>query len=200
MPPAPLHILILAAGASRRMGTRDKLLEPVNGVPLLAHLTRQATDTGLPVLVALPPDRPLRNAAIAGLPVTRVFAENARDGMAHSLRAGLKALPAGSDLLLLLADLPEITTGDLNRMKAEHAGHPDRILRATSDTGVPGHPVVFPASLLPDLMALTGDQGARAVLEAKSDRIRPVPLPGRRAITDLDTPEDWAAWRSGNSA
>lgn len=200
MPPAPLHILILAAGASRRMGPRDKLLETVGGLPLLAHLARQAAETGLPVTVVLPTDRPLRQAAISGLPVHRVEAMAAREGMAHSLHAGLASLPAESDVLLLLADLPEITTADLDRMRAAHPRHPGRILQATTETGTPGHPVLFPAGLRPELMALSGDQGARAVLRANSALILPVPLPGRRAVTDLDTPEDWAAWRSGNSA
>jgi CTP:molybdopterin cytidylyltransferase MocA len=43
------------------------------------------------------------------------------------------------------------------------------------------------------LLALEGDEGARGIL--RDGEIHPVPLPGQRALTDLDTPEEWEAWR-----
>jgi CTP:molybdopterin cytidylyltransferase MocA len=61
---------------------------------------------------------------------------------------------------------------------------------------MPGHPVLFPARLRPALLRLKGDQGARDILRTEADQILPLPLPGSRAVTDLDTPEDWAAWRA----
>lgn len=171
----------------------DKLLEPVAGVPLLRHVSAQALATGLAVTVVLPPDRPLRAAALAGLPVASVVAARAADGMGASLAAGAAAAPKGA-LIVLLADLPEITGDDLATLAAAAAAHPGRPLRATAADGTPGHPVLFPASLRPALLALTGDEGARAVLRAHPPV--PVPLPARHAVTDLDTPEDWAAWRA----
>lgn len=193
-----LHILVLAAGASSRMGPRDKLLEEVAGAPLLVRIVRLALETGVQTCVVLPPDRPLRKAALAGLPAYLVIAEKARDGMAESLKAGLAHVPEGADVLLLLADLPEIHGEDLAAMIAAHRANPGRILRATSEDGVAGHPVIFPARFRPALMALSGDQGARDILRAESAGTIAVPLPGQRAVTDLDTPEDWAAWRARN--
>lgn len=190
-----LHILILAAGASSRMAPRDKLLEVVDGVPLLVRITRFAMATGAVVTVVLPPNKPLRYAALRKLPVKRVIAETAQDGMAHSLKTGLNEVPEGADVMLLLADLPEITTADLSRMIEVHAKNPGSILRATSACGEPGHPVIFPAALRKELMGLTGDHGARQVLQAYADQIVTVALPGRHANTDLDTPEDWDKWR-----
>ena len=70
----------------------------------------------------------------------------------------------------------------------------ERIVRATAMDGRAGHPVVFPARCLAEMAALQGDEGARAVLAAHE--VAHVALPGRRAVTDLDTPEDWAAWRA----
>jgi CTP:molybdopterin cytidylyltransferase MocA len=196
MDPNPLHILILAAGASSRMGARDKLLEPVDGVPLLTRLAAEALRSGCPTTVVLPPDRPLRQEALAGLPVRQVIALHARDGMAESLKSGLLDLPEAADVLLVLADLPEIGAEDLMAMIRAHAAHPERIIRATSQAGMPGHPVLFPARLRPALLRLKGDQGARDILRTEADQILPLPLPGSRAVTDLDTPEDWAAWRA----
>ncbi|NEX45165.1 nucleotidyltransferase family protein [Pseudotabrizicola algicola] len=196
-PPEPLHILILAAGGSTRMRGADKLTEPVAGQPLLRHLAGQALASGLPVTVALSPAHPRRIAALHGLPVTLRQVPDAAKGMAHSLRAGLAHLPPEAAVLLLLADLPEITAQDLTLMAEAHRAAPGLILRATSQTGTPGHPVIFPAWVRPELMALSGDEGARAVLDRHPARLGLIALPDQHATTDLDTPEAWDAWRSG---
>jgi CTP:molybdopterin cytidylyltransferase MocA len=92
--------------------------------------------------------------------------------------------------------MPEIRTEDLAALVAafEAAGG-ETIVRAASEDGRPGQPVIFPARLRPELLVVTGDAGGRDIL--RREAVRLVPLPGRRALTDLDTPEDFAAWRSG---
>ncbi|WYK04317.1 nucleotidyltransferase family protein [Cereibacter sphaeroides f. sp. denitrificans] len=194
MPPAPV-LLLLAAGASRRMRGADKLMEPVEGEPLLRLQARRGIEAGLTVLVTLPPDRPERWAALEGLAVRRVPVPDAGEGLAASIRAGVAAAPPDAAVLLLLADLPEIEAADLARMAALHRAAPDALLRATAADGQPGHPILFPADLRAELQALKGDQGARRILERAGGRLRLVPLAGTRAVTDLDTPEDWALWR-----
>jgi molybdenum cofactor cytidylyltransferase len=191
----PPVILLLAAGASSRMRGADKLLEPIDGVPLLLRQARVALATGASVIVTLPLDRPLRNAALAGLDLMTAPVPDAALGLSASIRAGVRAAGA-RPVLVLLADLPEITTDDLSLLLARHAVAPDLILRATAADGTPGHPVLFPAWALPGLAALTGDSGARDLLQQHRDRTEMVALPARHAVTDLDTPEDWAAWRA----
>ena len=193
----PLHVLILAAGSSRRMRGADKLLEQIAGQPLLRQLVGRAVQTGLPVTVTLPPDRPDRDAALTGLPIARLTVPDAGSGMATSLRAGLISLPPEAAVMLLLADLPEITAQDLSQMAAAQVQTPDLILRATDAQGGPGHPVIFPPWARAELMALTGDQGAHPVLTRHANRLRLIALPGQHATTDLDTPEAWANWRLG---
>ena len=73
------------------------------------------------------------------------------------------------------------------------------ILRATAEDGRPGHPVILPARLYPLLAGLAGDTGARTVLAAHAAEVVAHPLPGTRALVDLDTPEAWADWRAGRS-
>ncbi|MFC7704871.1 NTP transferase domain-containing protein [Plastorhodobacter daqingensis] len=188
-------ILIPAAGASRRMRGRDKLLEPVAGVPLLARQAAVARATGAEVLVTLPPGDPARRRALsADQPVLTVA--DAGTGLAASLRAGVAALAWAEAVMILLADLPEIGTDDLLALIAAWRATPGQILRASAGT-VPGHPVIFPRALFGQFADLSGDRGARPILQAHADSVRLFPLPGRRAITDLDTPEDWAAWRAG---
>lgn len=194
--PMQPHILLLAAGTSSRMRGGDKLLEPVAGEALLTRIARAALATGAPVTVTLPPDRPARTAAVAGLPVARVTVHDPQQGMSASLAAGLAAIPPACGIMLLLADLPEITAEDLSHLLNVWRDEPEAILRATAADGTPGHPVCFPPDLRDDLLTLRGDEGARAVLIRHRARLRTAPLPGTHATTDLDTPEDWAAWRA----
>jgi CTP:molybdopterin cytidylyltransferase MocA len=161
---------------------------------MLARTARMALATGLGVIVALRPDRPERARAIEGLPLRRVAVPDAADGMAASLRTAVAAAPAEAPVAVLLADMPEIGAEDLRALVAAFdAAGGETVVRAASENGEPGQPVIFPARLRPDLLALTGDAGGRDIL--RREEVRLVPLPGRRALTDLDTPEDFAAWR-----
>lgn len=180
------------------MRGEDKLLQTVRGDPLIARQARIALATGCPVIVTLPPVRPGRSAALAGVAARQVIVTEAAEGIAASIRAGVAAAGNGS-VLLLLADLPDITTRDLHRLIERHRSAPDLILRATAADGTPGHPVLFPARYLPQLARLQGDTGARDMLARHARQTEFIALPARHAVTDLDTPEDWAAWRAGQS-
>lgn len=193
-----LAILILAAGASSRMKGADKLLQQIDGQPLLRRLAEAARGTECPVLVTLPAAPGPRQAVLADLPLTPVAVPDAALGMAHSIRAGIAALPDGCAAAMILpADMPEIDAQDLRRMRDIWRGAaPDALLRATSAEGKPGHPVIFPARCFEALKNLQGDQGARSLLRHPDDKPLLVALPGNHALTDLDTPQDWARWRA----
>lgn len=189
----PTLILIPAAGASSRMRGGDKLLEQVDGTPQLARVATAALGTRCPVAVTLRPEDDARRTALDGLAITLISVPDASLGMSASLRRGAAACPPGHALMVLPADMPDIGAMDLGRMLAAQSVDPDRILRATGQDGRPGNPVLFPPRLVPSFADLTGDEGARRLLPGET--LVPVPLPGRRAVTDLDTPEDWATWR-----
>ena len=187
-------ILIPAAGASSRMAPRDKLLEPVGGAPLLRDRALTALAAGASVVLTLPPDRPARREAVADLALRIVIVAQAVDGMGASIAAGAKALSDGASVMILPADMPDITAADLGMLLDAAERAPDAIHRGASE-GVPGHPVVFPPDLVPGLVALQGDEGARAVVREHGARVRLHDLPGGAALTDLDTAEAWARWR-----
>lgn len=189
---ASLTGLVLAAGAARRMRGADKLLQQVGGVPQLARITRAALDAGLVVRVALRPDRPARMAAVADMGAQLVMVADADSGMAASIRAG--AAGVGGALMILPADMPDLGAPEIAALAAAQRAWPRAILRGATADGRAGHPVVIPADLVPALAGLTGDAGARALIAAHPERLRLVALPGEAALTDLDTPEDWAAW------
>lgn len=194
----PLPILLLAAGQSRRMRGRDKLLAPVDGQPLLRRMAERALAARLgPVLVALPIAPHPRYGVIDGLAITPVAVPDAAEGMSASLRRGLAALPPSAPaVMILLADLPDLTVDDLRSVaKAFDPKSKNMIWRGTS-AGQPGHPVILSRALFPELSSLSGDTGAQPVLRRHKDRVALVPLPGDHAMCDLDTPEAWTAWRN----
>jgi molybdenum cofactor cytidylyltransferase len=197
-----VHILILAAGASSRMRGTDKLVQKVGRLPLLGHVARIALATGAPVAVTLPPDAPDRRKALTGLSLVLVDVPDATEGMSRSLVRGIADITprAGPEdgLMILPADMPGFSTAALADLISRFRAEPDLILRGGTLDGTAGHPAIFPRDLWPALAAVTGDEGGRSVIRQNQGRVRVVPLPGPMAILDLDTPEDWAAWRAGS--
>ena len=186
-------ILVLAAGASTRMRGADKLLEEIDGVPLLLRAVRAACEVAAETIVALPPDGP-RRAMLQDSPAKLV--EVPERAMSVSIRAGVAACESDA-LMIHLADMPEIGAAEMAAVAQAWRHTEGPTLRATSADGRPGQPVVFDRALFPALVALTGDDGARDILRAHPPAL--VRLAGRRALVDLDTPEDWAVWRAART-
>ena len=191
-------ILILAAGSAARMRGTDKLLEPVSGQPLLRRQAEMALSLVPHVIVTHRNPDPERLAALHGLTLHLVPVMDAAEGMAASLRAGAaKAMALNArGLMILPGDMPDLTRDDLARLIAAFDQDPENIHRAAAADGQPGHPVLLPRDLIPELSQLTGDGGAKSMLARHSPRIRLHPMPDDHALTDLDTPEEWAAWRA----
>lgn len=198
-------ILIPAAGTSSRMRGRDKLLEPVDGMPLLRRQCLRAQATGAPVYVTLADLNSDRAKAIEGLALHVVWVPDAAGGMSGSLRHGVNALSATcTALLVVLPDMPDLTEADFTRFITAHndgfsltnSDTQHIIWRGATSAGKAGHPVLLPRSVFPEIAALSGDQGAKAILKRHASRVRLLTLPENRALLDLDTPEDWQTWQA----
>ena len=176
-------ILLLAAGSASRMRGGDKLLEDVHGAPCLQVMAKRALATGQPVLVTMPSLNHPRAACLTGLELSVIEVPNADLGMSHSLQRGVAALPNNAKAVMILpADMPDITTDDMNEMLEAFVG-----TNATTLVGM---------NLFEQFQKLTGDKGANAILSALGDSLMLHALKGDRARIDLDTPEDWSAWRA----
>ncbi|MBK0328303.1 nucleotidyltransferase family protein [Rhodobacteraceae bacterium F11138] len=202
-PAENMPIIILAAGSSSRMGGLDKLMQMVDGVPLIRRqvdLARSVT-TG-PVIVALPPPPHARYDALAGTGSCCLTVADAAEGMNASLRAGCAALPADTPgAMILLGDLPDLTESDLKKvLQSVDFKSATLVWRGATEPGKPGHPVVFSARMFDRIAQLSGDSGGREAIAAVRDHVQLIPLPGNRARLDLDTPQDWAAWRAAQAA
>lgn len=193
-----IAIILLAAGASRRMRGAQKLEQDIDGEPLLRRSAKTACAAGQAhVFVVIPKQAKALRDMVADLPVSVVEAEDAALGLSASLKAGLRGLPQDiAAAIISLADMPDISTDHYQALTAAH--DPDRdalIATPIAPNGKRGNPVLFDARFIPDLMRLTGDQGARAIIDAARDVVIEVPSDAA-VLTDLDTPEAWETWRS----
>lgn len=180
--------ILLAAGASARLGRPKQLLE-LDGEALVRRAARLGLEAGFaPMVVVVGSSAEAVQSALEGLPVQCVVNAEWQEGMAASIRAGLGAVPAGSSGVLLLAcDQPALARGILEAFRAIHQRWPARTLAAAYGGGL-GIPALFPRSRFAGLLGLRGDRGAKALLgEAET-----IPFPGGEF--DFDTPEDLLGW------
>ncbi|MFQ5622058.1 MAG: NTP transferase domain-containing protein [Paracoccaceae bacterium] len=193
-----VEVVLLAAGASRRMRGRDKLLEEIDGEPQLRRAAKAALGSQADrVVVVLPPENPPRRAALRGLAVDIVESADWRAGLSASIRTGVAAVSAECDAVVVaLADMPEIAQGHYDRLMAAFDPAENReICRAVAGDGTRGHPVLFGRRFFESLARLHGDRGARDILADAGEFIVDVATDGPGAAVDLDTPEAWAGWR-----
>ena len=182
--------IVLAAGLARRMG-RQKVLLDLQGKPVV----RWAVEALLPlvdevVVVTGREDAEVREA-LAGLAVRCAQNPRPEAGQGSSIAVGVAALkPWTRAVLIALGDQPRLPAGVVPALLAAHT-RSGRAIVAPVYRGTQGNPVLFAASVFPELRALTGDAGARAVVAADPERVERVPfdLP---MPPDVDTPEDFA--------
>lgn len=187
-------VMILAAGPSTRMGQPKQLLA-VNGRPLLALTVETAlASAAWPVVVVLGANAEAIRPALATYPV--LIAENAAwaEGMASSIRTGIDTLHQFSRVLdgavIALCDQPALSADMIARLVATHQAT-GRGIVAARYAGRQGAPALFTKQYFSNLAALTGEEGARALLYGDPSQVAAVDLP--ELAFDLDTPADYAA-------
>ncbi len=183
--------IILAAGASSRMGRPKQLLD-WGGRPLVRVAAEQALAARLDdVIVVVGGAGGAVTAALAGLPLRVIDNPAYAEGQSTSLRAGVAALgPAVAAAVVMLGDQPFVTAAIVERLIAEWRATGAAIV-APSYRGRRGNPVLFARAIFPELLAITGDQGARAILAAHAADLRLVPFDDDRPLADIDTPADY---------
>jgi molybdenum cofactor cytidylyltransferase len=190
-----LATIILAAGQSARLGQPKQLLLH-NGQPLVRRMADAALALAAgPVVVVTGANAAQVGEAIADLPVQVRFNADYQHGMASSLHTGLTSLPSLPDaVLILLTDQPYVDLPLLQTIWAT-AQRTQRGIIACRYGDVLGVPVLFRARYVPDLLALSGDSGARKLVQQHHADCAEVPFD--QGAIDLDTPEDVARWQRG---
>ena len=188
--------LLLAAGASRRFGGGlQKLVQELNGRPVVLWSAESLIGGPVEEVIAVlgADDSPVREA-LSGLPLRFVHNAKANEGMASSVAVGVSALrPETQAVLIALGDEPLTGREPLERVVQRYKEGGAAIVAPTF-RGVRGHPVLFDRSVFPELLALTGDRGARALADRDPTRLALVELDLPKPI-DVDTPVDLARLR-----
>ena len=186
--------VILAAGRSSRMAPCNKLLEEIGGRKVVARVAETAlASAARPIVVVTGFAAPHIAEALRGLDVTCVHNPDFALGLSTSLRAGLAALPADCDgALILLGDMPLIEAGDLEALIAAFAAKDRNSICVPARRGRIGNPVLWGRAYFPDMMRLSGDVGAKRLLEIHRERITEVETISDGIFADIDTPADLA--------
>lgn len=181
-------LLILAAGESRRLGTPKQLLR-VEGRSLLRRAAEEACASAAEdVIAVLGSGAPRMREELRGLRVRTVDNGAWREGIASSIRTGLGAVAPGADCVLIaVCDQPRLARAHIDALIAAADAAPGRAV-ASFYGGAPGVPACFPRALFGDLLALTGDTGAKRVLEAQGEHLVTVDWPA--GILDIDSARD----------
>jgi molybdenum cofactor cytidylyltransferase len=170
---------------------QPKLLLPLQARAVIRHAVERALAGGLGLVVVVTGHEHARvEAALVGLPVRLARNPEPEAGLAGSIRIGIEALPSGTEAaLILLGDQPALDTQVIPALLAEWRAGRKAVVAPRYREGL-GNPVLFGASVFPELVALAGDRGARAVVERDPGRLATVDLDLPRPA-DLDTREDY---------
>ena len=188
-------IIILAAGASSRMGKPKQLLH-VNGESLLQRVVGIALSTTFePVVVVLGANRTLIEPTLQDLEVLHVQNPDWESGMGSSIATGLSYMlqqaPSIKQVLVLVGDQPLLNRDHLLALADNYSSsnYPMVVSHYANTYGVPA---LFGQSLFPELLTLHGVQGAKALIQKHLHQSAVVDF--AEGALDIDTPEEWAAF------
>ncbi len=190
--------IVLAAGLSRRMGAQNKLLAEVGGQPMVRHVVEAAQASRAdPVIVVTGHQADAVRSALDGLEVRFAHNPDFADGLSTSLARGLREMPEACDgAVVLLADMPGIAATHIDRLIAAFNPVEGRAVCVATHHGKRGHPVLWARGYFPEIAAITGDRGAKALLTEHEEAVEDVEISSEAVLVDVDTPDALAAVRS----
>lgn len=182
-----LGAVLMASGIARRFG-ENKLLHPVDGIPMIER-----------AMGILPPEMFSKAVVVSSYPeilrlagtkgYTAIENPDPEQGQSVSVRLGTQALSDMDGILYAVCDQPWLRKESVERLIKEFSAAPDCI-RALSWAGRKGNPVVFPKALFPELLAVTGDRGGGVVIRAHPGLLRLTEAGGPEELLDIDSPTD----------
>jgi molybdenum cofactor cytidylyltransferase len=195
--------VVLAAGESKRMDRKKELL-PVEGEPMIRTIVRKLLDSRKveEVIVVLGHEANDVGAALSGITDERLeLIGNVRysEGMGTSLASAVRACAWGTEAIaVVLGDAPFFRTEDVDALADAHEG--GAAIAVPVFQGRRGHPVVLDSSFREEMEGLTGDAGARHILERESASVVEVELTDDGFLVDIDDPDDYEAVKNGIEA
>ena len=182
--------IILAAGQSRRMGKKNKLLEELDGKPMISHSIDQVIKSNVNsiVIVTGHQKNEIENT-INNKRINFVYNYDYRYGMSTSIKAGIESLPRDIDgALIILGDMPLIDSSLVNKLIDNFDPESGRSIGVPTTKGKRGNPVLWSSQYFPEILNISGDVGARHLIGEFIEFVYEIEC-DLSVVTDVDTPE-----------
>lgn len=181
-----IHIIILAAGLSRRMGDVNKLLLDIDGAPMVRRAAELYSSIFSSVTLVSGYQAGKIERAVEGINLNILHNPDFTQGQQSSVRCGLRSIPDSCEAVLIaLADQPFLTPQDISRFATDFMDSSRDKIFIPYHHEQRGNPVIFPARLLRSL-----DETPRAFIDAHPDRVQRYRVSNDHFITDIDSPQD----------
>lgn len=187
--------IVLAAGQSRRMGARNKLLLEAGGQPIIRRSVEAVLGID-PVETIIVTGYGACDIAVAlaGLPIRLVHNPRYEDGQPGSVAAGVRALAAPCHAVMIVPGDQALLTPDcLNALVEAFRRETDRSILVPYHCGRRGNPILFAAFHCPDVTGGGLNIGCRHLIETRGDQVARIEFAADSYVFDCDTPEDYAA-------
>ena len=184
--------VVLAGGASKRMGRTNKLLAEFDGEPMVYRAVETAIQSdAAEVIVVTGFEADLVREALSGFKVRFIHNPSYPEGLSTSLRAGIGAVSnklAGA--VVLLGDMPRLTAATVNALIERFNAANDETICQPTYEGRPGNPILWPREFFSDILDIWGDTGARQLLERYAAQVSKVEVDDPGIHFDIDKPDD----------
>ncbi len=179
--------IVLAAGGSTRMGQKNKLILHVNGMSIISSTVGAAVESSLdPVRVILGNDSNTVKRELINYPVSFIHNNNWMEGMATSIVSGMENLDSDG-IMFILGDMPFISSKIINQLVQQFDSN--KII-VPFNNGKRGNPVIFPSHLFSELKKISGDRGAKPLIQKYNEDVKEVPIQSKAIFQDIDDREE----------
>ena len=193
--------ILLAAGESKRMNGENKLIKEIEGIPLIKYSVKNILGSTVDELIIVTGYQKeiIENIIDKNKKIKFVYNKDYSNGMASSINAGLCEISTkAKNFFISLADMPNVNQNIYNKLiKGKNSYNvklkPENrkeIIIPTSD-GKDGNPVLFSIFMKTDVMKISGDRGAKEIIENKKNKILRIPFEGDGVILDFDTQDNF---------
>ena len=187
-----ISAILLAAGESKRMNGRNKLIEKVNGEPLIKHSVRNILESSIDELIIIVGhhSKIIKNLINKNKKIKFIFNSNYKSGIASSIKLGLKNLSEQTQgFFICLGDMPMINKEIYNKL-IMHLKNNEIVVPTFKNKQ--GNPILFSNLMKDKVMMVEGDNGAKKILELHKDKIFNVDIKDLKILKDFDTQDDFS--------
>ena len=187
-----ISAILLAAGQSKRMNGENKLTKKIQGVPLIKHSVKNILASSIDKIIIV---LGYQNEIVKQLidqdkKIKFVINKNFSNGMASSIKTGLKHLPENTEAFFIcLGDMPAIDKNIFNILIKSKG---DKEIIVPNYKSEQGNPVLFSKTMKNEIMNIEGDAGAKKIIKLNKDKILNIEVNDQGIMKNFNTPKDFS--------